>query len=121
MAGGFLSGTIDDLQLFDQVFSPAAVPTLMNHPPVLTPVADTSILAGRTVLITNIAADPDLPAQTLTYSLSKRAIAGTVIDPASGLLAWRPSVTQSGATYPLTVQVSDNGTPSMAATQNFLD
>jgi hypothetical protein len=118
VAGGFLSGTIDDVQLFDQVFSPASVPTLMNHPPALAPLSDTSILAGRTLLITNIAADPDLPVQTLTYSLSN-APAGATIDPESGRLAWRPGIAQSGATYPLTVQVTDNGTPSMTAAQNF--
>ncbi|HWY32246.1 MAG TPA: LamG-like jellyroll fold domain-containing protein, partial [Candidatus Acidoferrum sp.] len=118
VAGGFLAGTIDDVQLFDRVFSPAEVPTLMNHPPALMPVSDTTILAGRTLLVTNIATDPDLPAQMLTFSLPSPP-SGATISSTSGLFEWRPSVAQSGAKYPFTVQVADNGTPAMSATQSF--
>jgi hypothetical protein len=117
-AEGFLPGTIDDVQLFDYVFSPAQVPTLMNHSPILSPISDTTVLAGRTLLVTNTATDPDLPAQMLTFSLAGPP-SGATISSANGLLTWRPSMAQSGATYPLTVQVADNGSPSMTATQNF--
>lgn len=118
VAGGFLPGAIDDVQLFDRVFSAAEVPTLMNHSPSLMPVSDTTILAGRTLLITNTATDPDLPAQRLTFSLPSPP-SGAIISSTNGLLAWRPTIAQSGVTYPLTVQVADNGTPSMTATQSF--
>jgi len=94
------------------------VSTLMNHPPTLMPVSDTTIIAGRTLLVTNIAADPDLPAQTLAFSLASPP-SGVTIDSTNGLLEWRPNVAQSGATYPLTVQVADNGTPGWTATQSF--
>jgi Concanavalin A-like lectin/glucanases superfamily/Beta-L-arabinofuranosidase, GH127 middle domain/Beta-L-arabinofuranosidase, GH127 catalytic domain/3-keto-disaccharide hydrolase/Putative Ig domain len=118
VAGGFLPGAIDDMQLFDRVLSAVEVPTLMNHPPTLTPISDTAILAGRTLLITNTATDPDVPVQTLTFSLSGPP-PGATIGATNGLLEWRPSVGQAGATYPLTVQVADNGAPGMTATQSF--
>ena len=118
VAGGFFAGTIDDVQLFDRVFSAAEIPTLMNHPPGLAPVSDANILAGRTLLITNTASDVDWPAQTLTFSLLNPPAAATMLS-TNGLIEWRPRITQSGATYPFTVQVADNGTPGMMATQHF--
>jgi len=117
-AGGFLPGTIDDVQLFDFVFSPAQVPTLMNHPPNLTPVSNATILAGRTLLITNTATDPDLPLQMLTFSLQNPP-AGATITATNGVIQWRPAMSQSGATYPFAVQVADNGAPAMTVEQNF--
>ena len=44
-----------------------ATPT--NHPPVLAAISNQTILAGRTLLVTNSATDADVPAQTLTFSL----------------------------------------------------
>ncbi|HSY20133.1 MAG TPA: LamG-like jellyroll fold domain-containing protein, partial [Candidatus Acidoferrales bacterium] len=118
VTGGFLSGTIDDVQLFDRAFSAGEVPALMNHAPQLSPVPDAAILAGRTLLVTNTATDADAPAQTLAFSLPNPP-SGAAVNPVSGLITWRPSVAQSGTTYPLTVQVADTGTPSLSATQNF--
>jgi len=68
----------------------------VNHPPLLTPISDTTILAGRTLSIINTATDADLPAQTLTYSLQSPP-SGAAISPSNGMLQWRPSVAQSGA------------------------
>ena len=118
VAGGFLPGTIDDVQIFDRVFAGNEVASLMNHPPSLMPVFDTAILAGRTLLVTNTASDPDSPAQTLTFGLPA-APTGASISSATGLLSWRPSMSQANATYPLAVSVADNGAPSQSATQNF--
>jgi hypothetical protein len=118
VAGHFLSGAIDDVQLFDRVLTAAEVPTLMNHSPNLMPISDTTILAGRTLSITNTATDPDLPAQTLTFSLQNPPL-GATVGSSNGVFAWRPRIDQSGATYPITVQVADDGMPSMSATQSF--
>ncbi|HWD92599.1 MAG TPA: PA14 domain-containing protein [Verrucomicrobiae bacterium] len=118
VSGGFLSGTIDDVQIFNRVFSAADVPSLMNHAPALSPIFDTSILAGRTLLVGNAATDVDSPAQTLSYDLPS-APAGASINSTSGAISWRPAISQSGAAYPISVRVSDNGTPSMSATQTF--
>jgi hypothetical protein len=118
VAGTFLAGTIDDVQIFDRVFAASEVPSLMNHAPTLTTIFDTGTAAGRVLNVTNSASDVDLPAQTLTYSLPA-APAGAAINTASGSITWRPAATQAGATYPFTVRVADNGTPSMSATQLF--
>ena len=96
----------------------------MNHAPQLSPVSDAAILAGRTLLVTNLAADADLgPPRPLRSACPNPAGGGDGTIPASGLITWRPSeiaFAQSGATYPLaTVQVADNGAPSLTATQSF--
>ncbi len=42
-----------------------------------------------------------------------------VLDASSGVLTWRPLVSQANSTNPFTVMVADNGTPSLSATQSF--
>lgn len=95
---------------------PASVP---NTAPVFSTIASNrTINAGVNLLITNAATDTDLPAQTLTFTLPT-APANAAIGAASGVLTWRPLVTQAGTTNAVTVVVTDNGTPNMSATQNF--
>jgi glucosylceramidase len=89
----------------------------VNQSPALAPIADQTILAGRTLLITNQASDPDIPAQTLSYSLLN-APTGASVD-SSGLFSWRPAISQSPSTQALSVVVADNGIPIMLATQKF--
>ena len=118
ISGDYLAGTIDDVQLFNRVVAPIDVPSLMNHPPSLLAVFDTATLAGRTLYVTNTASDPDQPAQTLGFSL-QNSPSGAAINSTSGVVTWRPAIAQSGSAYPLTVRVTDNGAPSMSATQTF--
>ena len=94
----------------------SATPT--NHPPVLAAISNQTILAGRTLLITNSATDADTPAQTLTFSLLT-APANAAINSNSGVFTWRPTIAQSPSTQTVAVVVSDNGTPIMSATQSF--
>jgi hypothetical protein len=117
VAGGFFLGSIDDVQIFSRVFGPTEVPSLMNHAPTLAPTFDASVIAGRTIQVSNAAADFDSPAQSLSYSLAGPS--GATINGSNGTVLWRPSVYQSGSNYPIGVRVSDNGTPSMSATQSF--
>jgi hypothetical protein len=118
VAGDFLAGAIDDVQIFNRVFSAAEVPSLMNHAPSLLAIFDAGILAGRTLYVTNTASDPDQPAQTITFTLPNPPT-GATINPATGVVSWRPAVAQAGATYPVSVRVTDNGMPSLSATQKF--
>ena len=94
-------------------------PVSANQPPVLAPIPNQSILAGRTLLVTNSAADPDIPQQTLTFSLLT-APANATINTNSGLFSWRPTMAQSPSTQTVAVVVSDNGTPGLSATQSFM-
>ena len=41
------------------------------------------------------------------------------INASSGMVNWRPLVTQANSTNPFSVVVSDNGSLSLSATQNF--
>jgi hypothetical protein len=90
----------------------------VNDPPVLAMISNQTILAGRTLVVTNSASDADVPAQTLTYSLLS-APAGVSIDTNSGVLTWRPTIAQSPAMQTVQLVVSDSGVPDMSATQGF--
>jgi glucosylceramidase len=68
-----------------------AIPVPVNHAPVLSPISPQTILAGRTLNVTNSASDADIPPQTLTFGLLN-APAGAVINTNSGLFTWRPPV-----------------------------
>jgi len=99
-----------------EVYGTVLVPT--NHAPVLAAIADQTILAGRTLLITNSATDSDVPAQILSYSLPG-APSGAVIDANSGVITWRPAIAQSPSTQTVAVVVGDSGVPPLTATQSF--
>ena len=90
-----------------------------NTPPVLSPIASQTIGAGMTLSLTNVATDSDVPAQTLTFGLPT-APTNAVLNTNSGVLTWRPLVTQANTTNPFTMMVADNGTPGLSATQNFV-
>ncbi|MCI0461807.1 MAG: putative Ig domain-containing protein [Gemmataceae bacterium] len=62
---------------------------------------------------TAAATDPDIPANTLTFSLDAGAPAGASIDAATGVFTWTPTEAQRPGSYPITVRVSDNGTPKL--------
>ena len=117
--GDFLNGTLDDVQLFSRALAASEIPSLMNHPPVFANApGDFVLLAGRTLVVTNFASDPDQPLQTLTWSLLSPP-AGAAVNPSNGIFSWRPAMAQSPSTNILAVQVADNGTPAMVAAQNF--
>jgi hypothetical protein len=89
-----------------------------NTSPTLAAISNRTIGAGITLNITNSATDIDSPAQTLAYSLPTRPVNAS-INASNGVIVWRPDVTQANAIYPFSVVVTDNGTPSLSATQNF--
>jgi hypothetical protein len=91
----------------------------VNQSPVLVPISNQTILAGRVLSVTNSASDADVPSQTLTFNLLNGPT-GAMINTNTGLLTWRPTIAQSPSTQTVAVVVSDNGMPSMSATQSFL-
>jgi hypothetical protein len=90
-----------------------------NEPPTLAPIEDRNIAEGRSLMISNLATDPDLPAQALTFSLEPGAPEGASINPMTGVFAWQPSNIQGGTTNIITVVVTDDGVPARSATQTF--
>ena len=94
------------------------VSTPVNSAPDLPSISNRTINVGYNLSITNNATDADTPAQTLTYSMPTSP-AGATIGASSGVLTWRPEVSQANTTNPFSVVVADNGSPSMSATQSF--
>jgi hypothetical protein len=94
---------------------PVAVVNLVPtpQPPVITSTPVTSATLGLPYAYDVAATDPD--STVLTYALTQ-APAGMSIDATTGLIAWVPGATGD---FPVTVQVSDDGTPPLSATQSF--
>jgi glucuronoarabinoxylan endo-1,4-beta-xylanase len=93
-----------------------------NTPPILAAVADQVIGAGVTLSITSVATDPDVPPQVLTFSLPGAPTNATLValNATNALFTWRPAVSQANTSNRITIQVADNGTPSLSATQSFM-
>jgi endoglucanase len=89
-----------------------------NTPPTLAPIANQTVNVGQTVAFTASAMDTDQPPQTLTFALLAGATNAT-LNTSSGAFSFRPLVTQADSTNNFTLEVCDNGTPSMSATQSF--
>ena len=89
-----------------------------NQPPVLAAISNYTIIAGQTLVVTNAATDPDIPPQTLTFSLTGSP-PEAVINTNSGVFSWRPAIAQSPSTNIVSVVVTDAGKPNLSATQSF--
>jgi len=90
-----------------------------NSPPVLLPFADQVVVEGETLLVTNSATDPDIPANVLTFSLGTNAPGGMSINPTNGLIAWTPTEEQGPSTNVVSVFVIDDGIPPLSASRDF--
>jgi len=91
---------------------------LTNTPPTLFLPPNTNI--NEMVLWTAqaTATDPDLPTNTLTYTLLT-APSGMSITPGSGIITWTPVLAQAGTINTVTTVVTDNGIPNLSATNSF--
>jgi len=90
-----------------------------NSPPVLAPIANRTIHAGTTLLITNSATDSDIPANTLAFSLDSGAPGTSSIDPVTGIFSWTPNNTYAFTTNPITVRVTDDGATPKSDAKTF--
>ena len=116
VSGGFLAGTMGDVQIFDSVLSAPQIAVVMSQNLIMNPIPNLGLIAGQTLTVSNSAVDPYAPPRTLTWSFLS-APAGATIDAASGLLTWRPAMAQSPSTNALSLVVRDNGAPNLSATQ----
>ncbi len=89
-----------------------------NTPPVLAAITNRTVNAGQTVAFTASATDTNTPTQTLTFALLA-GVTNATLNTNSGAFSFRPLVTQANSTNNFTLKVSDNGTPSLSATQSF--
>ena len=89
-----------------------------NTLPVLAAISNQTVNVGQTVAFTASATDTDQPPQTLTFSLLA-GLGTATLNTNNGAFSFRPLVTQANSTNSFTLQVSDNGTPPLSATQSF--
>ena len=89
-----------------------------NTPPTLAAISNQTVNVGQTVAFTANATDTNQPPQTLTFALLAGP-ANATLSTNSGAFSFRPLVTQANSTNNFSLKVSDNGTPSMSATQSF--
>jgi hypothetical protein len=91
----------------------------VNDAPTLNAIANQTVYVGNTLSFSAVGSDIDLPAQTLTYSLTGSVPSGAAINPSTGAFSWTPTAAQGGHIYTLTVRVTDNGSPNLFAEQQF--
>jgi hypothetical protein len=91
----------------------------VNSAPTLGILGDLTVNEGQLVQFFATASDLDIPAQTLTFSLDAGAPDGANIDPKTGEFKWVPSEAQGPGVYPITVRISDNGTPVQSDSKVF--
>ena len=89
----------------------------VNLPPVLDPIDDATVSFGDTYQVTAVASDPDIPANTLTYTIDQASIdLGITIDGMTGEISWTPTEDNVGS-FLVTVTVADDG--GLSDTESF--
>jgi hypothetical protein len=98
----------------------------VNQAPTLQAIPNQTATAGQLLTFTAVGTDPDIPANSLTYSLDLSLLPpgfGTlntpIINPTTGVFTWTSAEGQVG-THQITVRVTDNDAPSLFAEQAFL-
>ena len=109
--------TDDGVQPLSGTNSFTVVVREVNVAPTLEPIPDRSALNGALFSLPIVAADADLPTNSLTFSLDAPP-PGMTIDTATGLVSWTPTQAQVG-THNAKVRVTDNGAPALSATATF--
>jgi large repetitive protein len=90
----------------------------LNSPPQLALPGNQIIDELTPLNVSASATDPDLPANTLTFTLVSGP-PGLTLDSTSGAISWTPTEAQGPGNYRVTIQVTDNGTPPASDTRDF--
>jgi len=90
----------------------------VNSAPSLFVPADQTINESTALTVSATATDPDLPANTLVFSLGAHP-GGMTIVPGTGAISWTPTEAQGPSTNVIEVIVTDNGTPALSVTNSF--
>lgn len=90
-----------------------------NTPPAIVAIADRFLIEGQTLAINVVASDAETPVDQLVFSLAPGAPTNATINASTGVLAWRPSVSQAPSTNDITVRVTDNGTVRLTSMVTF--
>ncbi len=87
-----------------------------NAAPTLAAIPNQTMALGMTLLVTNVAGDPD--GDQLTFGLGLGLATNAYINPTNGLFIWTPTGAQVGSNN-FTVVVTDSGSPPLSASQSF--
>src|SRR6185436_16431894 len=90
--------------------------TEVNSAPVLPIQPNFTIAELTTLLVTNTATDPDLPANNLSYLLLGPTNASISVN---GVISWTPTEAEGPSTNTFTTIVTDDGVPALSATNSF--
>jgi sugar lactone lactonase YvrE len=90
----------------------------VNAQPLITPVGNKVAIVGELLSFKINVTDPDLPAQSLYFSLEADAPPGASISP-GGDFNWTPGATPGPGDYIIGVTVTDNGDPILSDTTYF--
>jgi VCBS repeat-containing protein len=91
----------------------------VNSAPVLAGISAQTIDELKPFSLTANGSDTDEPVNVLTYSLIEGAPSGMTIDSKTGAISWTPTEAQGAGDFPVTVRVTDSGSPGLSATQTF--
>jgi hypothetical protein len=96
----------------------------LNLPPTWAPLPPIAVNVGETLVLTNRAFDPDLPAQSLIFVLdtnvSPAGVRLTNYTAGEAVLRWSPTPEHASTTRTLRVVVWDDGNPRLSATQDVV-
>jgi cyclophilin family peptidyl-prolyl cis-trans isomerase len=92
----------------DQNFTVVVTNTQTGQPPVITDPPNQTASEGVPFAVDVEATDPNLPTDTLTWSLVGTPPAGMQIGPTTGLVVWTPGESFGGQTVTVTVRVTDS-------------
>ncbi len=112
----------DNVVICTSVFDNVYVSSVINNPPpMLAAISNQTVNVGQTVALTASATDVDYQSPALTFSLPGAPASATLIqlNPTNATFRWRPAVTDANTINPVTLKVTDNGSPSLSATQSF--
>jgi hypothetical protein len=88
----------------------------VNDAPIFSSVADRTINPGVSLAIP--ASATDVEGSSLGYALISGP-AGCSVNPSTGTFTWRPTIAQSGVTYPVAIRATESGTGGLSSTLNF--
>lgn len=117
-AGRFPDGSASVFFLTNYTPRAANFYPLPNVAPVLNAIANQNVFENELVFFTAVASDAN-PGQQLNWSLLPGAPAGASIGATNGLFNWLPGELDGGNSYPVSIRVSDSGTPPLSSTQSF--
>jgi hypothetical protein len=113
--GRFPDGTTN--LYFMPITTPGAANVIPNHAPTLAAISDKYVYFGQTLQLTATATDADSWYQTLAFSLDSAPTGASITT--NGLFTWAVTNEFLAATNPVTVRVTDNGTPPMSDAKTF--